>query len=387
MKKISLLEALEGIADMRRNRSVMYPLVEILVIMLLAVICGATSYPKVELFGKSKETWLRKFLKLEYGIPDACTIRDVIRQINTRQLHEVFAEWMKGIAQDLLGIVAFDGKEARRTKGDLTRPLHVVSAFSHTAGLVLGQLACDEKSNEITAIPKLLELLEIKGCIVTIDAMGTQKDIAKKIIEKGADYCLSLKGNQPELYEDVKLYTENELFMADRKELKEKGQYFKTLEKGHGRIEKREYYICNDISWLFCADKWASLAGFGVCASTVEQNGKTSVSHNYAIYSVKKMTAEQFANCKRAHWSIENKLHWVLDMTFREDDSRARADNSAENLNVFRHMAYNILKSDTSFKGSFSDKQFKCLLDERYLEKIVSHWLCSKFVHSLNCRV
>ena len=377
MKKIRLQEALEGIEDTRRNRSVMYPLIEILVIMLLAVICGATSYAKVEMFGKSKETWLKKFLKLEYGIPDACTIRDVIRQIDTQQLHKAFAEWMKSVAHHVFGVVPIDGKEARRTKDKTSRPLHVVSAFSHVAGLVLGQLACEEKSNEITAIPKLLELLEIKGCIITIDAMGTQKDIAKKIIEKGADYCLSLKENQPELYNDVKLYTESELFTADRKALKEKAQYFKTLEKGHGRIEKREYYTCNDGSWLFCADKWANLSGFGVCVSTVEKDGKTSVSHNYAIYSVKNMTAEQFAACKRAHWSIENKLHWVLDMTFREDDSRARADNSAENLNVFRHMAFNILKSETSFKGSISDKQFKCLLDERYLEKIIANWICS----------
>ena len=377
MKKISLQEALKGIEDTRRNRSVQYPLIEIMVVMLLAVICGATSYPMVEMFGKSKETWLKKFLKLEYGIPDACTIRDVIRQIDTAQLHKVFAEWMKGVVYELFGVVAIDGKEARRTKDKSKRPLHTVRAFSHTAGLVLGQLACDEKSNEVTAIPKLLELLEIKGCIVTIDAMGIQTDIAKKIIEKGADYCLSLKGNQPELYADVKLYTENELFTSNHKALIETNQYFKTIEKGHGRIEKREHYICNDVSWLSCADKWAELSGFGVCVSTVEQDGKTSVSHNYAIYSVKNMTAEQFANYKRAHWSIENKLHWVLDMTFREDESRARADNSAENLNAFRHMAYNILKSDTSFKGSLSDKQFKCLLDERYLEKIVAEWFCS----------
>ena len=377
MQRISLQEALEGIEDTRRDRSVLYPLTEILVIMLLAVVCGATSYAKVELFGKSKETWLKKFLKLEYGIPDACTIRDVIRQIDTQQLHEAFAEWVKGIVHELFGVVAIDGKQARRTKGGTQRPLHVVSAFSHTAGLVLGQLACDEKSNEITAVPKLLEMLEIKGCIVTIDAMGTQKNIAKKIVEKGADYCLSLKGNQPELYEDIKLYTESELFTADRKELKEKGQYFKTVEKGHGRIEKREYYTCHDVSWLPCADKWTKLSGFGVCVSTVEHDGKTSVSHHYAVYSVKSMTAERFANCKRAHWSIENKLHWVLDVAFREDDSRARVDNSAENLNVFRHMAYNILKTDTSFRGSFTDKQFKCLLDERYLEKIIANWLCS----------
>ena len=169
---MSLEEAIAGIEDTRRDRSVLYPLSEILIIMLLAVICGATSYAKVEIFRKSKESWLKKYLKLENGIPDACTIRDVIRQIDTTQLHTIFAEWMKSIAQNLFGVVAIDGKEARRTKDKTKRPLHVVSAFSHSFGLVLGQIACEEKSNEITAIPALLELLELRGCIVTIDAMG-----------------------------------------------------------------------------------------------------------------------------------------------------------------------------------------------------------------------
>jgi predicted transposase YbfD/YdcC len=378
MKKIILSEALEGIEDTRRSRSVIYPLVEILMITLLGVMCGATSYIKIEMFGKSKEEWMKRFLKLEYGIPDACTIRDVIKEIDTAQLHEIFVEWMKNIAREIFGVVAIDGKEARRTKDKNTKPLHVVSAFSHAYGVVLGQLACEEKSNEITAIPKLLEMLEVKGCIVTIDAMGCQKDIADKIIEKGADYCLSLKENQGNLYNDVKLYMENEIFTANRKELSESGQYYRNIgKKGQGRIEKREYFICNDVSWLYNANEWRNLSGFGVCVSTVEQDGKITVSHNYAIYSVPDMTADNFAKCKRAHWSIENSLHWVLDMVFREDESRARADNSAENLNVFRQMAFNILKCETSFKGGISDKQFNCLLDERYLEKVVRAWICS----------
>jgi predicted transposase YbfD/YdcC len=329
------------------------------------------------MFGKTKETWLKKFMKLEYGIPDASTIRNTIRQIDTKKLHEIFAEWMKGIAETMLGVVAIDGKEARRTKDKDTKPLHVVSAFSHEYGLVLGQLSCEEKSNEITAIPKLLEMLEINGCIVTIDAMGTQTDITDTIIGKGAEYCLSLKGNQKDLYEDVKLYVESELLPASRKELRKTNQYYTKTEKSHGRIEKREYFISNDVSWIEYADKWKKLSGFGVCVSTVEHDGKITVSHNYSIYSVENMTAEQFAKCKRAHWSIENSLHWVLDMVFREDESRARKDNSAENLNVFRQMAVNILKSEKSFKGGISDKQFNCLLDERYLEKVMLNWICS----------
>jgi predicted transposase YbfD/YdcC len=178
-------------------------------------------------------------------------------------------------------------------------------------------------------------------------------------------------------YNDVKLYTETEIFTVKRSELSKNGQYHRDIDKGHGRIEKREYFVCNDVSWVEYANDWKNLSGFGVCVSTVEKDGKITVLHNYSIYSVKNMTAVQFAECKRGHWSVENSLHWVLDMVFREDESRARADNSAENLNVFRQMAFNILKCETSFKGGISDKQFNCLLDECYLEKVVHAWICS----------
>ena len=208
--------------------------------------------------------------------------------------------------------------------------------------------------------------------------MGTETDIAEKIIDKGADYCLSLKKNQPDLYEDIEFYAKNEFYTANKIELEQNKQYYSTIDNSHGRYEKREYFISNDVSWIEYAYKWKGLSGFGVCVSTVElPNGKITVSHNYAIYSVKGMTAKQFADCKRNHWSIENGLHWVLDMAFREDESRARADNSAEVINVFRHIAFNALKSEKSIKGSISDKQFKCLLDESYLEKVMQICLCS----------
>ena len=378
MKRINLTEALEGMEDTRRKRSVMYPLHEILMIMLLATVCGATSYPKIEMWGKSKEVWLKKFLKLEYGIPDACTIRDVVKAIDTAKLHEIFVEWMKGVAETVFGVVAIDGKVSRGTKDKNTKALHTVSAFSHEYGLVLGQLACEEKSNEITAIPLLLDMLEINGCIVTIDAMGTQTEIAEKIIDRGADYCLSLKKNQPDLYEDIEYYAENEFYTADKRELEQNNQYHSTIDNSHGRLEKREYYVSNDVSWIEYGCEWKNLSGFGVCVSTVEQpDGKITISHNYAIFSVKDMTARQFADCNRSHWSIENSLHWVLDMAFREDESRARIDNSAEVFNVFRHIAFNALKSENSLKASISDKQFKCLLDESYLEKVLAIWACS----------
>ena len=374
MKKLSLQEVLEGIEDTRRRRSVWYPLYEVLFIMLTAVICGATSYAKVEMFGKSKETWLKKYLKLENGVPDACTFRNVIRAIDTQQLHTVFVEWMRNVVESVTGVVAIDGKQARRTKDAKKPPLHVVSAFSAECGLVLGQLACEEKSNEITAIPRLLELLEINGCIVTIDAMGTQTEIAKKITEKGADYILSLKENQKTLYEDVRLFFEE--YRTNSAGISP-DCHAESHSQGHGRYESRTCYVCEDIGWLEGREKWSGLAGIGVIFCKVEQAGKVSKQAHYFLYSRSGMTASQVLEAKRSHWSIENQLHWVLDMQFREDESRARADNSAENLNVLRHWAYNVLKAETSVRGSFSDKQFKCLLDEAFLDKIVFSAFCS----------
>lgn len=374
MKKLGLLEVLEGVEDTRRERSVWYPLQEVLFIMLTAVICGATSYAKVEMFGKSKEKWLKKYINLEYGVPDADTFRNVIRAIDTEKLHTVFVEWMKGVVEHVTGVVAIDGKQARRTKDAKKAPLHVVSAFATECGLVLGQLACEEKSNEITAIPKLLEMLEVKGCIVTIDAMGTQTEIAEKIVGKGADYILALKENQRTLFQDVKLY-----FEEYRNNPAGLGEECCAIDysQGHGRYERRICCICEDIGWLESREKWCGLSGIGVVFCRVEQGGNVSNQAHYFIYSRKGMTASQILEAKRNHWRIENRLHWVLDMVFREDDSRARTDNSAENFNVLRHWAYNILKADTSLRGSFSDKQFRCLLDESFLDKIVCSAICS----------
>lgn len=375
MKKLTLEEVIEGIEEPRRERSILYPLKEVLMILLFAVLCGANSYAKVEMFGKTKEAWLKKYLELENGIPDACTYRKVMMKIDSKKLHELFVKWVRSMVSDLFGVVAIDGKEARRTKGSVQKPLHVVSAFAHECGLILGQIACEEKSNEITAIPKLLEMLEINGCIVTIDAMGTQTDIAEAIVEKEADYILVLKENQPTLCEDVKMFFEEYSKREDVK--KNETLHAVTNEKGHGRTEKRECFICNDIDWLYGKEKWVGLNGIGMIISTIKTDESTSVQTQYFIYSCKDMSAKEIMKAKRAHWSIENSLHWVLDMTFREDESRARKDNSAENFNILRHMVYDILKQDKTVKGSMSDKQFMCLLDEKYLERIVEQWICS----------
>lgn len=288
--------------------------------------------------------------------------------------YELFAEWMKTIVLNLKGVVAIDGKQARRTGDETKRPLHVVSAFAHEFGVVLGQIACEEKSNEITAIPKLLEMLEITGCIVTIDAMGTQTEIAKKIRGKGADYILSLKGNQAGLYDDVKLFMDE--YCKD-KEAKNDGIYAYSLENEHSRLEKRECFICEDIGWLPGREKWTDLNGIGMIIAKVEENGKKTEQRHYFIYSCKNMTAQQIMRAKRAHWSVENSLHWVLDIAFREDESRARKGDSAENFNILRQIAMNVLKLDTSFKESIPNKQFRCFLDSAYLDHLVDLWICS----------
>lgn len=368
MKKLSLEEVLEGIQDNRRANSIIYPLYEVLFIMLVAILCGATSYARIEMFAKSRIEWLKKYLALENGVPDANTFRYIMMRVTPQKVHAVFTEWMKIVIPSTRGVVAIDGKQARRTGDAQKRLLHVVSAFAQEFGLILGQLACDEKSNEITAIPQLLETLEIKGCIVTIDAMGTQTEIAKKIREKEADYILSLKSNQPNLYDDVKLFMDE--YCMDP-EAKNGDIYSYTLDNSHGRFEKRECFVCNDIGWLYHRGKWIDLHGIGMIIARIEENEHVSEQRHYFIYSCKNLSAADLMKAKRTHWSIENSLHWVLDIAFREDESRARKDFSAENLNALRQFAYNILNMDKSFKGSFPDKQFRCMLDSSYLDKIL----------------
>ena len=224
-------------------------------------------------------------------------------------------------------------------------------------------------------IPKLLDMLEISGCIVTVDAMGTQTAIAEKIVKKEADYILALKENQPTLYEDVSLFMEEYSKREDI--LKSKEFHAVTVNKGHGRIEKRECFICRDIDWLCGKEKWANLSGIGMIISEIQTSETKSLQKHYFIYSCKDMTAKEIMQAKRAHWSIENSLHWVLDMTFREDESRVRKDNSAENFNIIRQIVLNILKLEKTKKDSLVNKQFACLLDDNYLDKIIDTWINS----------
>ena len=362
----SLIEILGDVEDPRRGNAIRHNLVEILAIALLASLCDCTHYTEMELFGIEREEWLRGFLTLENGIPSHDTFGDVFAAIDPEQMRQCLMEWVASIRQKIQGeVVAIDGKTicASRSETEEQRAIHVVSAWASENGLVLGELAVDEKSNEIVAIPKLLQMLELNGCIVTIDAMGTQKEIAETIRSKGADYVLPVKDNHPNLREEIELYFTTE---------KETCDYAKTVEKSHGRYEKRECWLSEDIDWLENGEKWEGLSGIGMIQSNVQKNGSdsTEVAVHYVLFSKSGMTAAELLAVKRKHWSIENSLHWVLDVQFDEDNMRMRVKNAAENMNILRHLTLNLLKAETSYKGSINLKRKKCVLSPNYLLKV-----------------
>jgi predicted transposase YbfD/YdcC len=375
MKK-SIIEIFnEGLTDHRKGNAIEHKLIDVVVIGILTVLTGGKGFTDMASFGQAKLEWLKTFLELPNGIPSHDVFGDIFAKLDSTEFHKCFSEWVNCLVDSLESqVVALDGKTARRTRDVQSgkKALHVVSAWASQNSMVLGQIAVDEKSNEITAIPKLLETLAIKGCIISIDAMGTQKSIATKIINKEADYILSLKDNQKNLCEAVSLYLKEDIMTKDKKELKNKEQYCKTVEKSHGRIETRECYICEDIEWLEQKNDWSGLSGIGVIVSTREIGGVLSTEYNYFIYSMKGVTAEKVLFYKRSHWSIENSLHWVMDMSFREDESRIRTGNAAENLNVLIHMAINLLKAEKTSKRGISGKMYECALNVEYLKKVIN---------------
>lgn len=362
-----IISIFREIPDPRKGNAIVYDLVEVLVISILAILCGAEYFTEMELFGIERKEWLQKFLKLEYGIPSHDTFCDVYSALEPETVSKAFSQWVETIRCRINGeVVAVDGKTicASRDVPKNKKAVHIVSAWAATNRLVLGQMACEEKSNEITAIPQLLELLEIKGCIVTIDAMGTQTKIAEKIIEKEADYILTVKENQPGLYSDIALY-----FQTEQNTL----ETAKTTEKSHGRYETREMVISKNVAWLGPERRWKNLAGIGMLTTTQQKVGSDEVQSavHYLIFSISDATAAQILSSKRAHWSIENSLHWTLDVAYREDHCRARADNAAIVYNLMRHLSLNLLSQEKSSKGGIKSKRLRCALSSEYLEKVL----------------
>lgn len=369
----SLLRHFENIEDPRTEYLIEHQLLDIIAITICAVICGAESWVEIEEYGTSKLEWLQQFLALPNGIPSKDTIRRLFAQLDPEQLQSCFLSWVKTIAQLTQGeIIAIDGKTLRHSydRGKNKGAIHMVSAWACQNGLVLGQVKVDEKSNEITAIPKLLKILEIQGCILTIDAMGTQKEIAQEIIEQGGDYILSLKGNQGNIHQDVQ-----QLFDWGFKTEWENIPYetYSEINKGHGRIEIRRYWLLSSVKHLIDAELWSGLKRVGLVESERRIKGKLPmIEKRYYLLSLDG-GVERFAQGVRSHWSIENQLHWCLDVAFNEDDSRIRSGYAPENLALIRHIALNLLGQETSVKAGKKAKRLKAGWDNAYLAKILAN--------------
>lgn len=338
---MDFLDIFGQLDDPRIDRKKLHPMPEILLLTLCAVICGAESWDDIEMFGKSKLAFLRQYLPYEYGIPSDDTVRRFFRAIDTTQFQHLFVEWIRAwLSPEVAGkVVAIDGKTLRGSHDGGQSPIHLVSAFASEAGIVLGQIKTREKSNEITAIPELLKWLDVRGAIVTIDAMGCQKAIAEKIIDKGGDYLLALKGNQSSLHEDVRLHFEQtapaSLARMSRTE---------SVDKGHGRIEVRQCRVSTDIDWLReLHPEWKNLGSI-VAIDSERLIGDTTTRETRYFISSSLASAPQMLAAVRLHWGIENQLHWVLDMSFGEDQSRIRKDNAPTNVAIIRHAALNMIR-------------------------------------------
>lgn len=360
---MNLVSIFEDMPDFRVDRNKHHRLVDIMVIAVTAFICGADGWTEVEDFGESKQSWFARFLELPNGVPSHDTFCRVFRLLNPLHFERCFLRWIESIQHQTQGeIIAIDGKTLRRSYNTAKgKPaVHMVSAWANANGLVLGQIKTEEKSNEITAIPELLSKLALGGCIVTIDAMGCQKTIATQIQEQEADYVLALKGNQGHLHDDVKTYLDHAI--SHKRPL----SYHEEVDTGHGRIETRRCWVTEKIDWLEPKGLWTGLRS--ICAIECERivGEKVSCERRYFISSLA-ADASVLANAVRAHWSIENNLHWVLDVVFKEDYCRAREGYAAQNMAVLRHMALNLLKKENSRKRSIKTKRLKAGWDEAFL--------------------
>lgn len=356
-----LKEEIKKINEPRRTGygNIRHKLEDIIIIGLCTVICGGEDFVDMEEFGKSRREFLAKFLELPNGIPDSDTFRRVFEKINPSELSSCLINWVSA-ERDKRSVVAIDGKTICGSANRQHKAYHVVSAFVAENRITLGEIHVEEKTNEITAVPELLDLIDVEGSIVTADAMSCQKKIVKKIIDSNADYTIGLKQNQPVLYKDAEDY-----FKAFSSEL----PALKSNEKGHGRIEKREYRLLTDISWLEQRREWCGLKALGMVKSSVTEKDE---SREYTRYFITTLTdISEFADSVRKHWSIENQLHWCLDVIYREDASRARKEHSPLNFNVLRKTALTLVTQAQYGRISKKKLMFKAALNSDTLLDIL----------------
>ncbi|MDD2468718.1 MAG: ISAs1 family transposase [Desulfobulbus sp.] len=359
----------ESLKDPRVEGKNQHLLIDIIIIAICAVVSGASGWEQIEIFGKAKQEWLSTFLELPNGMPGHDTFRRVISRLNSKIFQECFLSWVHSLVKVVDGeVIPIDGKTLRRSydTGSGKTAIHMVSAWAAENRLVLGQVKTEEKSNEITAIPELLKLLEIKGCIVTIDAMGCQKKIAAQIIQQGGDYVLGLKGNQGSLLEAVEtVFSQADVATFNS----ETFDFYQMENKGHGRHEIRSYYT-TDAAELPMLSQWKGLRTIGVVVSERTEKNKKSTECRYYISS-QENKAELFAKAVRSHWGIENSLHYVLDVTFREDECRIRKGDAPENFAVLRHIARNLLQREKT-KMSIKQKQFRAACNNAFLANVLA---------------
>jgi predicted transposase YbfD/YdcC len=361
MSKVAFLDHFSALHDPRQAWKVVYPLPEILLLILCGTIAGAETFVEIERWGEGKLEFLRRRRPFARGIPAHDTLNDVMNALPASLFAECFTTWVDSLRETEPDLVAIDGKTSRRAKRGEAHPLPLVSAWASRQRLVLGQEAVAEKSNEITAIPRLLERLEWTGALVTIDAMGCQRAMAETIRAQGADYLLALKDNQGTLAQDVRL------FFATAATL----PVYETTDGDHGRIEVRRHQVSYEVDWLtgdrrFPGEpRFEGMAMMAMVQAEVERNGKTTIAHRYYLSSAK-LSAEQFARAVRAHWGIENRLHWVLDVIFHDDLMRLRTENGPANMATIRHAALNIIRAIPE-KASLNVKRKTAAWDENYL--------------------
>ena len=366
----SILAYFAKIRDPRVERTRRHSLVDVLVLSLCAVICGADSFCAIEAFGRARKEWLRTFLDLRHGIPTHDTLGRVFAALDPQALAEAFRKWALALARLTRGeVVAIDGKTLRRSfqEAGSSAFVHMVSAWAAGNGIVLGQVKTEEKSNEITAIPRLLELLNLKGCLVTIDAMGCQKQIVDGIQSAGADYLLAVKDNQPTLNVEVSTIFEH----CRRTPTAFSVDFHETRETGHGRTEVRRCWTTDMVESLSQLGEWHGLRSLVMIEAERTVAGQTSTERRHFISSRKGLSAKAALAAARRHWGIENGLHWVLDVVFREDDCRVRAGHAAENFAVMRHLSLNLLKSLKDTKLSVKLRRMSAAWDEEFLLKVL----------------